>query len=369
MGDELDVVERVLQILEGGATSSTYKYAVLLGLIDLCAEKTDALGWPPNWITTRDLAEKVIESYWAQVRPWQGLTLKQSGGKRGHILKAVEALRVVSTGVTGGLNGVRLQRRSQYEQAVLAVEWKLIQMPLPRLQTVNRRPTDWLYRIAWSQGVKKRDFAIGSQRVPTFDNRILLRSEVAMAFVRLNGLIRPFIEQRWVLEVAKLNRLVPSPPPAGVNPSQHDLHGFLFGAGRTDLRPVRPDLHSLQGGACFYCGSGVQLKVAEVDHFLPWSRHPDNGLDNLVVAHRACNGDKSDHLPAAAHLRKWRVRSAQQASTLTAIERRLQWDRGAARNEAAARALYLRLPGGSHLWKAPKVFEVINPSQIRKILR
>jgi hypothetical protein len=25
------------------------------------------------------------------------------------------------------------------------------------------------------------------------------------------------------------------------------------------------------------------------DHFIPWSRHPDNGIENLVVTDRRCN--------------------------------------------------------------------------------
>src|SRR5213592_5079376 len=38
----------------------------------------------------------------------------------------------------------------------------------------------------------------------------------------------------------------------------------------------------------------------DVDHFIPWSRYPDDGLENLVVAHARCNAQKSDFLAAAA---------------------------------------------------------------------
>jgi hypothetical protein len=39
-----------------------------------------------------------------------------------------------------------------------------------------------------------------------------------------------------------------------------------------------------------------------VDHFIPWSRHADDGLDNLVAADARCNGQKRDFLAAAADL-------------------------------------------------------------------
>ena len=36
LSDQLDVVERLLQIHQEGQRSSTYKLAVLIGLLDLC---------------------------------------------------------------------------------------------------------------------------------------------------------------------------------------------------------------------------------------------------------------------------------------------------------------------------------------------
>jgi hypothetical protein len=44
------------------------------------------------------------------------------------------------------------------------------------------------------------------------------------------------------------------------------------------------------------------------DDDLPWIRHPDNGIFNLVAAHPGCNNDKRDFLAGLDHVRKWRVR-------------------------------------------------------------
>jgi hypothetical protein len=64
--------ERVLELLEEGRYTATYKYAVLLALIDVCLERTQASGAPPDVITTRQLADKIVEIYWPHTVPFAG---------------------------------------------------------------------------------------------------------------------------------------------------------------------------------------------------------------------------------------------------------------------------------------------------------
>jgi 5-methylcytosine-specific restriction endonuclease McrA len=363
MSDQLDVVERLLQILHEGQRSSTYKLAVIIGLLDLCLARTDALGWPPTAITTRELAERVIELYWPQVRPRADVPLSQNRGREGVILREVRQLRdqaLLLSRVGASVHRVRTLLPDTYEATVDEVEWKLIEMPLPRLQRVGGQDTDWLYRIGWADNrLPSRGDVRRYQRGEggDFDNRILLRPDVALAFVRLHGLLRPFVEQRWVREVAEMNRL----------PVQ-ELHGFLFGAPRTALAPVRPLLLDLQGGDCFYCGGRIAHQHAEVDHFIPWARHPDDGLENLVVAHRRCNGSKSDFLASVDHLARWRARNLDHACALEQIADDARWGKSGTRALGAARALYMRLPAEARLWRAVDDFELIDPRRVGAVL-
>jgi len=274
-------------------------------------------------------------------------------------------------GEYSGLNGVRVQLKDAYADTVLEVEWKLVEMPLPRLQRVGGQDTAWLYRIGWRDDIRRGDFASRGSRVPGFDNRTWLRPEVAMAFVRLQGLLRPFVEQRWGMEVARLNKLELRPTSTNAQRKPHDLHGFLFGERRQDLEPVRGPLLDLQDGSCFYCGASARAGGVEVDHFLPWARHPDNGLENLVAAHTDCNGAKRDYLAGGSHLERWRTRSRESSARLDGLEREAGWDRGKSMNLAAARALYLRLPAGTRLWASRsrgQEFEVLDPSSIQRLL-
>ena len=63
MDETIRFAEKVLELLDEGRFVATYKFAVLLALIDLCFEKNAASGIAPDSVTTRQLAEKIIEIY------------------------------------------------------------------------------------------------------------------------------------------------------------------------------------------------------------------------------------------------------------------------------------------------------------------
>jgi hyperosmotically inducible periplasmic protein len=81
----------------------------------------------------------------------------------------------------------------------------------------------------------------------------------------------------------------------------------------------------------------------------PWSRHTDDGLDNLVVAHGSCNAEKRDHLAAAAaeHVERWSERMQRHAGELAAIADATHWQRDP--ELGVARSIYLRLPASAAL--------------------
>ena len=53
--DAIKLAERMLALLDRGSFFATYKYAVLLGLMDLCMEHTSKSGAPCDFVTTREL--------------------------------------------------------------------------------------------------------------------------------------------------------------------------------------------------------------------------------------------------------------------------------------------------------------------------
>ena len=138
---------------------------------------------------------------------------------------------------------------------------------------------------------------------------------------------------------------------------ERNLDDFLFGAQRIGLERVRSPLRLLQDGRCFYCR--VQLTGApHVDHFLPWSRSSDNGVDNLVAAHASCNRAKKASLAAVGHLQRWVERNAD--DRLTELADDAGWPRSKERTHNTARAVYLWAPPGTLLWRDRDEFEPID---------
>ena len=93
-GADVGFAERLLEVIDSGRRTATYKLAVLIALLDLCARHSAADG-RARAAVTRDIAEQVAGLYWPQVIPYR---LPGSGG-------AVELCQIT-------LPGPRLSPRS-----------------------------------------------------------------------------------------------------------------------------------------------------------------------------------------------------------------------------------------------------------------
>ncbi|MFZ1854259.1 MAG: HNH endonuclease domain-containing protein, partial [Candidatus Nanopelagicales bacterium] len=85
----------------------------------------------------------------------------------------------------------------------------------------------------------------------------------------------------------------------------------------------------------------------EVDHVIPWSHYPSNDLDNLVLADRACNGDKSARLVVPELLGRWVERDV---SALAEISAEINWPFDRARSLRVGRSSYFWQPNGIPGW-------------------
>ena len=360
--DALALAERILGILDEGGFSATYKFALFVAILDLCIEKTKPGGAPPTTLTTRDLALKVAELYWDHAVPYGAHgTLRQGGVRTGHqaeIVRAIEDARAAwADGQSDTFHRARLRDAVEFARLIDFVEWKLIEMPIPRLQVLGRQEDRFLYEYNWRHDIRQAPVrAYQHRRESDFDNRLLLLPGVAEQLVRLNGLLRPLFHREWAVMVAGMNRL-----------PEADLERFLFGADRTSLDAVRGPLTELQAGACFYCGLRLGGR-ADVDHFIPWSRYADDGLDNLVAAHPACNNNKRDFLASAQHVEHWVARSQDRRNDIDSIATDVAWQRDERRSRAVATAIYLRLPAATRLWRGRDDFEPADRGRLERAL-
>ena len=72
--------ERLLEVIDSGRRTATYKLALLIALLDLCARHSDTGGRAPRLLYTRDIAEQVAALYWPQVIPYLVPGVGQRGG-------------------------------------------------------------------------------------------------------------------------------------------------------------------------------------------------------------------------------------------------------------------------------------------------
>jgi 5-methylcytosine-specific restriction endonuclease McrA len=351
--------ERVLVLLDQGSFVATYKYAVLLALMDLCLEKTRRDGSAPESVTTRQLAEKVVELYWPQTAEFAGRTLRQNTGAQARIIRDICQFRDTLDDPSVSLHQARFYAAPRFDRLVCGVEWTLILMPLPRLQVVGGEPDRLLYDISWGVEIARAKRAVTDYQtggLGAFDNNIRLLPGVGDHLVALNGLLRPLVHRAWSAMVAQLN---------GLHESR--LEAFLFGVNRSALAAIRQPLLEIQRGTCFYCGRLVR-RCGHVDHFIPWSRYPDNGIHNLVVADERCNRWKRDFLAARQHVLKWRRRNTEYESALLEVAGESKWVSHPDDTLGVARGIYLRLPTRARLWSQDQEFCLVGPEPLEPLL-
>lgn len=281
---QIEFLSNIQRLLSEGSFVSTYKYALLLALADLCVElggDDDA----PLEVSTVQLGEKFTEYYWRQCAPYQPIDgenialLRQNTGEMPRILRL---LRDQHERHQGSLVSLRRDQPA-WNRTLAQITTQVVRMPLWKLQTIGSQTFAFLYD---NEGVS---------------DHIILKPGVAFSFRRHYSLIVDLVKGAWARFVRRYN--------ADRLAERVDLHEFLFGSERADLSGVRPILHQFQQGSCFYCEGTIQAQFGEVDHFVPWSRYPVDLGHNFVLACSRCNGQKSDRLPAVRHLQAWTRRS------------------------------------------------------------
>jgi hypothetical protein len=346
--DPLLLGQRVVAVLETGLRTATYKLAALMALIDYCIENMPERPGDVLRVPIPDLAHRVLEIYWQQVRPFDGHELRQSTQPRARILIATNTLReaagVKRTSVSVDI--ARLRVPDAYQSAIDEITLCLAQQPLHRLQKLPGASTSepFLYDDSFLHDHVSRS------TLRTHDDAIELGSGVAHGLARLAGLLKPALEIMWVDDVRRMNKFLDARVP--------DVAGHLFGRERTDLAAVREPFREAYGPHCFYCGAHLPVNNP-VDHVLPWSLVGIDGLANLVLACARCNGDKSGALPAVAIVDRVLERDRE---VLEQIASEIQWPTQHERVVAAALGIYRIQPAGVPTWSGYKRTERLDIS-------
>ncbi len=341
---QLGFAERLLEVIDAGRRTATYKLALLLALVDLCSRHSSADGRAPSVLYTREIAEQIAAIYWPQVVAYRqssnadAIVLRQISLPQASIVNAVRRFRELAEG--RGATSLHLARRQlgdEYQQMVDQAEVTIAAQPLPRFQRVGTAEADFpfIYDLAWGP---REHFTIRRLRAAGPRGlEVPLRPGAGDELVRLAPLIRPLIELHWTRMVAQLN---------GVARTEENLRRHLFGSERPDPpASLRAGIADLQAGRCFYCGDRLGAKP-HADHFIPRVRCGLDVVENLVLADAACNSDKRDLLPGAQLVAAWAGRNSAHEARLADLGADNRWETDSAGVHAVARSIYRHLPAG-----------------------
>jgi hypothetical protein len=265
------------------------KLATLMALIEHCIENIPEHPTDMVEVPIPDLAHRVLEIYWQQVRPFDGHELRQSTQPRARILIATNAIRDEATvgRTVVSVDIARIRAPVAYRRAIDEITLCLAQPPLHGLQKLPGASTSdpFLYDDSFLHDQVLRS------TLRAHGDAIVLKPGVAHGLARLAGLLNPALEIMWVEDVRRMNKFLDAEVP--------DVAGHLFGRERTALAAVREPFKEAFGPHCFYCGTHLPANNP-IDHVLAWSLVGVDGLSNLVLACARCNGDKSSALPAVS---------------------------------------------------------------------
>lgn len=138
-------LRNIQRLLEEGLFTATYKFALLHALADLAVVQGDDSGAPIT-LSRTDIAEKFIELYWHQCRPFEiggeqtGLVLQQNSGKQAAAIQVIAETQLHHDGSL-----LDLKRASCWKSLVSEVRKTVCAQPLWKLQTVGKEKLDFLY--------------------------------------------------------------------------------------------------------------------------------------------------------------------------------------------------------------------------------
>jgi hypothetical protein len=335
------LVQRLFEVLNDGKREATYKLALLLALIDWATTHPGQ-----NKVPTRDLAEIVLGLYFPQVSPYTDVsgstvTLKQGQQKSVLIPKEVAALRTAHPKARRPEHIAKADTKA-YTKTLTEVERVLVSQPIPRLQRVGNQNLPFLYSCTW-----KEKQSLGPLRKAEADF-VLLHDGVPERLVALGSLVRSVIERLWVVDVAAAT---------GLETEEEKLVDHLFGKERTTFpSKIREGLRALHKNKCFYCSCSLS-GTPPIDHFIPWSRFPNDAIENLVMSCKTCNSRKSDHLASGVFVQPWLTRLDEPA--LTEIALATGWESNPTRARAIAESIYGSVAVDSILWNGGASFNVL----------
>ena len=354
--DPLALAQKCFALIDSAKKSGTYKYATILALLNVIERSVDNHGQPTQKVMVSAVGREVMRLYWNQAVPFKGKTPLIQAPQSDIVNKIVQYRIAQNLQLPRAtLDQARHKDPNGFKNLERDIIKTVADMPIQRLQKFGEgnksREELFLYHRSWKENLPKKQIDTA---------HLILKPGVGDGLLLLSPLLRTQIENQWTGYVSDLNKLDASA-----------LNDYLFGFMRSAVATFAKYLMPLQGGKCFYCGTGINKGSVHVDHVIPWSISHDDGLDNLVATCKECNSNKSSLLLGLLHLKNWSRRLVvgspeNLAISKLAAKHKLHRDLNLTHNHA--RSAYRLAPPGTSVWDSHNKIAKIDKSASRRIL-
>lgn len=336
---QIKFLKYIQWLLESGSYTSTYKFALLMSLVNVAIE-SGTHGNDPLPISYERLAEQFIKLYWDQALPYthhqnhsDSGTLYQNSGNQAVVISKISALQSKQTNI----NKAKMNHANDWAKMRKAIAQTIHKNPAKFLQSPENVERTFLYH---------------------YDEKnktgITLNCGIAYCLAHFSHIIFKLCQQYWTEFIRNNKR------------NQHlfnqdtDLQGFLFNQSRQNLASLLPMLIDIQDCKCFYCAKPLK-KDMEVDHFIPWSKYPNDTAHNFVLADRSCNNAKRDYLADIPFYERWQLRNQAYNQDITSFAIEKGFTADLATSEKVSKwAYHLAKDNQDLVWQPPKTFKVID---------
>jgi 5-methylcytosine-specific restriction endonuclease McrA len=330
---QLAFLRHLQRLFEEGDFTATYKYALLMALVELAVERGDDSGAPLE-LHMREIAEKFARIYWPQTAPYLGggsksrpAVLVQNLGAQAAVVNVLATLRAA-----GASSLVQARRLPAWPKVIGKIASVVREMPVRYLQNLGGEAVFFLFEPPKPRGP------------------LVLLPGVSYHLRRFQGFVQQMSKSGWLNHVRSNNRNIP------ILGQVDDLETFMFGSSRQSLQRVAEALRYIDGSRCFYCGNPLS-GAGEVDHFVAWAQYPRDTGHNFVLAHSGCNRSKRDALAAMPHLERWVDRNERRGADIEVEMARLGLVSDWGTSKSIAHWAYSQgLDLGAYAWLEGKTF-------------
>ena len=315
---QLNFLRRIQWLLESSSYTSTYKFALLMTIVNLSIE-SGINDDSEHSISYEQLAEQFVQLYWTQALPYSDQSsdsvLRQSS----------------TTGQASVINSILdLQHKTKTTSLTIAhtQNIKLWQSTIKDISsTIKKYPAKYL---------QSAEDKVSRECLYVYDSKskvIILKPGIAYCFTRFSKIINKLCQQYWTEFVRKnsRNQIYFS--------DDIDLQQFLFNQSRQSLKVLIPMLIDTQQGQCFYCYKPLRNNI-EVDHFIPWSKYPIDTTHNFVLTDHSCNNSKRDYLAQELFYEKWLERNQRHGHTIAQEAKNIGFTTNQLRSETISQWAY-----------------------------